>query len=423
MKYKLKIVCGTLLLLFLISCQEPGGGGSPADTLPSIPYKRLLANNTPVEFICYVDVEKYNPLNAKDYIFGATADAAETQFFNYVVLAYSYLTKTANGYITLELSPALKYILNNSTTYIKPLHQKGIKVLIEVRSGNFSEDQDGIGVGLGTLDMATINELTKDLKLMVNQYGIDGFDFNDVGGGKKAYPPFTRDLKQFRSDKPMYPNELFTQDGTEDGPPLSDQEIKEKLWLEGGSYLSLLVHRTDEALKETYTWTYRNGPIDDEVNLTVTRTIFVRNKNHGARLPLEVRKAYMPDAYAGADTTTMGNMRYLINDAPYDKDNPKLPFLWDEEFKVDKGEDADDKYAPFTVDLLNQQDSTTAQSWADAFLAGNQHPYGALYFTNLPPASEAHGDLTTYLTYFSRKFFERQVRLTEGGSADYKKTW
>jgi hypothetical protein len=75
------------------------------------------------------------------------------------------------------------------------------------------------------------------------------------------------------------------------------------------------------------------------------------------------------------------------------------------------------------VDLLNQQDRDTAESWADVFLAGNQHPYGALYFTNLPAVSQAQGDLTTYLSYFSRKFFGRQVRLTESGSADYKKMW
>jgi hypothetical protein len=429
MKCKLKIACGISLLL-LIGCQEPEGGGSPFEARSSIPYKRLQTNSALVEFVCYVDVEKYNPLNAKDYVFTASG-AADTQFFNYVVLGYSYLTKTESGYVQLELTPSLKYVLDNSTTYIKPLHQKGIQVLIEVRSGNFSDTQDGIGVGLGTLDMAAINELTKAFKLLVDHYGIDGFDFNDVGGGRKAYPPLTRNLTQFRSDTPLYPDELFTQDGKRDGPPLSDAEIEAKLWIEGGSNFSNLVQRTNEELKETYTSIFKNGSSEEEVPQTVERAFLVRNKNHGAHLLLQLRMAYMPDAYSGAIPRTMGNLKYIVNDTPYDNNNPHAP-LWDETQKKDVGENSDDQYAPFTVDLADQKDTTTAQTWAKTFTlkdptgsstnSSNQNRYGALYFTNLPPVSESAS--AAYMTYFSREFFGRIVRLADTPHAgDYKKTW
>jgi hypothetical protein len=400
---------------------------------PPIPVKKLLTNAFPVEFVCYVDVEKYNPLNAKDYIFAASADTGgvETQFFNHVVLAYSYLTRTKNGYVHLELTPTLKYILDNSTTYIKPLHQKGIQVLIEVRSGNFSEDQEGIGLGLGTLDMAAINELTKNLKSIVEHYGIDGFDFNDEGGGFSAYPPRTRNLTQFRSNTPLYPDELFTQDGKKDGPLLSDADIEAKLWIEGGSNLSNLVQRTNEALKETYTSTLTSGSSETTDTQTVERTFLVRNKNHGAHLLSQLRMAYMPDAYSGADPKTVGNLRYIINDSPYDNSKPHASLL-DEDQKKDVGEEADNQYAPFTVDLADQKDKETAQTWAKTFLlknpdvskdiSSNQNKYGALYFSNLPPVSESES--VAYMRNFSMVLFERSVNLADTPNAgDYKKTW
>jgi hypothetical protein len=402
--------------------------------LPSIPDKILKTdNNTPVELISYVDVEHYNPLNAKDYVFISSNTGITTQFFNYVVLAYSYLTKTANGYIQLELTPTLKYILDNSKTYIKPLHQKGIRVLIEVRSGNFDDTQEGVGVGLGTMDMAAINEFTTNLKAIVNKYGIDGFDFNDVGGGEKAYPPLTHDLTEFRSTAPLYPEEEFFK--KPDGTPMSAAEIEAVLWSEGGANLAGLAYRTYEALKEKYTSTFTNGS-EDFVN-EVKRIIMVRNKNHGAHLPYYVREAYMPDAYTGANTSTPGNLSYIVNGEPYD-DNHRHAEMWNDKEGKDSGGDADNKYAPFAVDLFDQKDKTDAEKWANTFMFKDKDPsnnnssnwnrYGALYFTNLPAVSDAAAtgktDPATYMTYFSQALFGRTARLADTPNAgDYKKTW
>jgi hypothetical protein len=398
---------------------------------PAIPQKQLLDTLTPVEAICYVDVERYNPLNAQDYIFSANADTSETQFFNYVVLAYSYLTKDARGYTHLELRPTLKYILDNSVTYIKPLHQKGIKVLIEVRSGNFTDEQDGIGAGLGTMDMASINEFTKELKLLVDQYGIDGFDFNDVGGGRKSYPPASRDLKQFQSNQPLYSESLF-QDAN--GDPITDPEkIEDILWIEGGSNFSNLIQKTNEDLKETYSMTYKNGSLETSETQAVERVIMVRDRNHGRHLLSSLRMAYMPDAYTGADPKVIGNLRYIINDIPYDASIYLHATLWDEGQKKDVGADADDRYAPFAVDLLDQKSRADAELSARAILlknlagsttdTSNRNRYGALYFTNLGPVSE-FSDPVTYMTYFSRTLFGRNVKLSETpGAGDYKKTW
>ncbi|MDR3284956.1 MAG: hypothetical protein LBS97_07250 [Treponema sp.] len=398
---------------------------------PPIPQKQLLTTSAPVEAICYVDVEHYNPLNAKDYVFSANADAPETPFFNYVVLGYSYLTKDSRGYTHLELRPALKYILDNSVPYLKPLHQKGIKVLIEVRSGIFTDDEAGIGAGLGTMDMASINEFIKELKLLVDQYGIDGFDFNDVGGGRNSYSPHTRNLTQFQTGNPLYPDELFRD---EKGDTIIDPaKIASILWIEGGSNFSNLIQRTNEALKETYTMTYKNGSLETSDTQSVERIIMVRDRNHGRQLLSQLRMAYMPDAYSGADPKVAGNLKYIIHDVPYDNTRPHAS-LWDEARQADVGEtEADDKYAPFAVDLLDQKSQTETELWAKRFLlkdpdgllssAANQNKYGALYFTNLGPVSES-ADTAGYMTYFSRILFGRIVRLSETPNAgNYKKDW
>jgi hypothetical protein len=430
MSYRVKAAFAPLLMFLMISCQQPGTGGSPSDMFPSIPSKRLRTNSTPVEMVCYVDVEKYNPLNAKDYIFTASADIPETQFFNYVILGSSYLTKNERGYIQVEMTPALQYILANSKIYIKPLQMKGIQVLIEVRSGNFQDDQDGLGIGFGTLDMAAINPLTEELKRLINRYGFDGFEFNDKGGGKLAYPPWTRRLTQFKSDQPLYPEDVFED---EDGNAFSPEKVGEQLWIEGGSNFSNLIQRTNETLKETYTATYNNGSATtlDTTTVTVDRIILVRNTGHGGHLLSQLRMAYMPDAYSGADPKVIGNLKYIVNAVPYDTTAPHT-FLWDEGQEEDVGPTADDAYAPFAVDLTDQKDAATAQRLAKTFLLkdpdgsatepDNQNRYGALYFIGLPPVSEA--DSSACMTYFSRELFGRVTRLTDSpGGGDYRKTW
>ncbi|MDR0411088.1 MAG: hypothetical protein LBH75_03855 [Treponema sp.] len=438
--YGVKIAFGILVLFLALACQVPESEGSPSDILPAIPQKRLMSSSTPVEFICYIDAAQGNPLNAKDYIFPANADSAETQFFNYVVLGYSYLVKNEQGYAYLELTPALQYILANSKTYIKPLRQKGIQVVIEVRSGNYGETEDGVGLGLGTLSMAAINELTKELKLVINKYGIDGFEFNDIDGGKSAYPPLTRNLKQFQSNAPLYPDSLFE---TDDGSHLPDAEITDKLWIEGGSNLGNLIQRTNEALKESYSnlydaYNFTNNTYGITADDEVERVIIVRNTGHGGRLLANVRDMYMPDAYSGAKRDVVGNLKYVASAAAplADASFPAHMSIWNEEQKTDDGKNLDDRYTPFVVDLGYRKNEATVRLWAKSFLlkdpdgstadSDNQNRYGALYFTNLGPVTDGglQVDFASYLTYFSWELFRRRVSLADSPNAgNYKKDW
>jgi hypothetical protein len=392
------------LLLVLAGCPQPEGGGTPFELSPEIPRKLLMTNNTPVEAICYVDAAQYNPLNAKDYVFAETAETAETQFFNYVVLGYAWLAKNEHGYTYLKMTPAIEHILANTRTYIKPLHQKGIRVLLEVRSGDFAAADNGGSLGWGTMDMAAIEMLTKELKRIINHYGLDGFEFNDSGGGTSAYPPYTRNLTRSTDGGPLYPDELFQDDN---GDPLTDVEITAKLWIEGGSNFSNLIQVTNEALKESGASCY----------------LLVRNTGHGSHLLSSLRMAYMPDAYSGADPKVIGNLRYIVNAAPYDNTRLHATLLDESQNNKDVGADADDKYAPFAIDLTDKKDKPAAESWANTFLFKDNDPnrYGALYVTNLGPASETNNH-AAYLTYFSQKLFGRVVSLADTpGAGKYEK--
>jgi hypothetical protein len=402
------------LLLALSGCPQPEGGGTPFELAPEIPRKLLKTDNTtPVEAVCYVDTEQYSPLNAKDYVFTNAVTGEETLFFNYVVLGYAYLSKNERGYASVKMTRALQRILADTGTYIKPLHQKGIKVLLQIRSGSFSDAEEGDSLGWGTMDMAAIEILTKELKRLVDHYGLDGFEFDDTGGGKNAYPPFTRNL--IRSDgQPQYSEDLF-QD--ELGDELSPETIEAKLWIEGGSNFSNLIQRTNEALKE----------------FDIPRSLLVRRTGHGDKLIAHVRMAYMPDAYTGAKVEVAMNLNYIVNAASYD--GTKLhPYLYSEEDKVDVGADSDNSYTPFAIDVADQKPQADATNWANTFLlkdpggsssdSANWNRYGALYITNLGPVSETAAEKPAdYLTYFSNVIFGRRVRLSASGTGDYKKTW
>jgi hypothetical protein len=416
-------------ILFLTGCPQPESGGSPFALMPEVPQKKLLTNETPVEAVCYVDVSAYNPLNAKDYVFSASADTPETPFFNYVVLGYAYLSKDARGYTSLEMTAALRHVLENSTVYIKPLHLKGIQALVEIRSGRYNDEKDaGLGVGFGTMDMAAINELVKEFKLLINRYGIDGFYFNDIGGGKNAYPPFTRNLTQFQSNLPLYKEELFLDDN---GNALSTADIDEVLWREGGSNFSNLIQRTNEALKETYTSVWKNGSQELSQVQALDRILLVRSHKHGNHLLSQLRMEYMPDAYSGADPKVTGNLRFIVNDTPYDYTKPHAP-LWNEtQGREDVGrEEAENVYIPFAVDLSAPKNTDETGALASAFLYKDMNPdssepssYGGLFFSNLKPVSEAPST-AAYLSAFSAALFGSETLLAEdAGAGDYRKTW
>ena len=410
----------------LLACQEPGAGISPIGAVPEIPRKELVTtfgttNPHYVRTVLHIDVEKNNPLNAMDYFFGFIVDGApydDYPFFEHVVLGYAYLSRDIRGNIILEKTEALQYILDNNKTYIRPLILKGIKVLIEIRSGSFGEDEPGFGIGFGAMDMPSVMLFAPQLRDLVDKYGIDGFEFNDIGGGYKAYPPNTQDLKRFGSNELLYPDEMF-QD--EDGNWLSDQEIEEILWSEGGANFSDMIIHVNELLKERRRVPADYGGADDDGRtIEIFRSLLTRRDiGHGRYMHTETRPAFIPDAYTGATPLVLWNMIAFVNSITNEMED-SFPFLWMWDNYIKQMRRQEGRFfAPFIVDLSagtnrlsTQEARDLGRSFAGSATAPNR--FGTLYFNNLPTIQEDSG-IVAYLTNFSSTIFGRPVLMYEGG--------
>ncbi|MCJ7934229.1 MAG: glycosyl hydrolase family 18 protein [Chryseobacterium sp.] len=120
--------------------------------------------------ICYVEVNNNNILNAGAY----KLQTSNNYLFNVVnIFAANINYDTGRGRPYLYSNNNVTKILTNADTYIKPLQQKGMKVVLTIL-GNHQ--------GAGICNFPT-REAAKDFALQlahtVNTYGLDGIDFDD----------------------------------------------------------------------------------------------------------------------------------------------------------------------------------------------------------------------------------------------------
>jgi hypothetical protein len=164
---------------------EPKSGktGAPPAVTAKIGDK-IIAGTTDkkVKTVVYIEVNDDNPLNAGSYIL-----EDGTYLFDHVVLfAANIRNRSCNGdagcYESgphVHFNSQVRAILNDRNKYIKPLQDKGIKVLLGLLG-----DHDGIGFGSMTDDQRTA--FIADLKNDVQTNGLDGVDFDDEWAGKES---------------------------------------------------------------------------------------------------------------------------------------------------------------------------------------------------------------------------------------------
>lgn len=126
--------------------------------------------------VVYVEVNDVNPLNAGEYLL-----PDGKPFFTHVILFASNIRGDASGNVHNYNNPNNAAILGNPAKYIKPLRDKGIKVLM----GNLG---DHTGAGFANLTAAQIESYTNDLMAYDNI--VDGYDFDDEWAeyGTRGYP-------------------------------------------------------------------------------------------------------------------------------------------------------------------------------------------------------------------------------------------
>lgn len=132
------------------------------------PVTRAVSVKTP-KLTVYVETNDINPLNMGEYYFCNTNP--KDYVVDHVVLFASNIRGTAST-VQLYHNPNQTYILNHASTLVKPLQDKGIKVLLGLLG-------DHTGVGFANLSTAQINSFAQQIVTCINTYGLDGVDFDD----------------------------------------------------------------------------------------------------------------------------------------------------------------------------------------------------------------------------------------------------
>ncbi|AZA81589.1 hypothetical protein C1637_03185 [Chryseobacterium lactis] len=155
--------------------------------------------------ICYVEVNNNNLLNAGAY----KLQTSNNYLFNVVnIFAANINYDTSRGRAYLYSNNNVTKVLTNADTYIKPLQQKGMKVVLTIL-GNHQ--------GAGICNFPT-REAAKDFALQlantVNTYGLDGIDFDDEyseygnnGTGQPNDSSFVMLVQELRA---LLPNKIIS---------------------------------------------------------------------------------------------------------------------------------------------------------------------------------------------------------------------
>lgn len=154
----------------MISCQQAEEPTMDKAQEPVVK-TRAYGDKTPKVTI-YVETNDVNPLNAGDYLLSdGSAYADIVEFF-----AANLNKETVNGVVrpTLYLNDKMTNLLENGgyQTYVKPLQDKGIKVLLTV----LGDWQD---MGVANMNSTQTTQFAKILAHAVEKYGLDGIGFDD----------------------------------------------------------------------------------------------------------------------------------------------------------------------------------------------------------------------------------------------------
>lgn len=131
---------------------------------------------TPIQNIVYIEANDVNPLNAGSYVMDGKS------FFTHVILFAANIRGDGDNAI-LYNNPNIQHILDNKDTLVKPLQDKGIKVLLGLLG-------DHTGLGFANMTDAQVEQFATAVANAVTTYNLDGVDFDDEWAeyGRNGYP-------------------------------------------------------------------------------------------------------------------------------------------------------------------------------------------------------------------------------------------
>jgi len=165
---KTAITSVSLVLLMASACKKDQQSVQNSDQNLSGAKTEAIGQTGPVG-VCYVEVNSNDMLEVGKYKL-----ANGKQLFDIgIIFAANINYNTTTQKAELFFNPQVTSVLNNRATKIKPLQDKGIKVMLSVL-GNHQ------GAGFANFpNQAAAQEFAQKLSDAVTTYGLDGIDFDD----------------------------------------------------------------------------------------------------------------------------------------------------------------------------------------------------------------------------------------------------
>ena len=159
--------------------------------------------------VFYLNTSTYQPILADIFVYERTnMETRETEAYsmrkidNMRIATVGYDKESGRAILTLNND--LRYVLENATTYIRPLQDHERKVCLCIEGG-------GKGLGFCNMNDAQIADFTKQVKDAIEFYQLDGVNLWDVGSGYNkagmppmdttSYPKLIKSLRDAMSDK------------------------------------------------------------------------------------------------------------------------------------------------------------------------------------------------------------------------------
>jgi hypothetical protein len=164
--------------------------------------RKPRAKNGPIS-VAYVEVNNNSMVNVGKY---TLANGGAQVFDLAVIFAANINYDGSKAY--LHFNENVQRVLDNVATEVRPLQQKGIKVLLSIL-GNHQ------GAGLANFpSQAAANAFAQELADAVNRYGLDGIDFDDeyadYGVNGTPQPNASSFVHLVQALRQKLPNKLIT---------------------------------------------------------------------------------------------------------------------------------------------------------------------------------------------------------------------
>ena len=159
--------------------------------------------------VFYINTEEYQPLLINGMLIDRYQRKVAHKYYypGSIINLRPAVVDYFQGRCILSLNSDLRYVLNHSIKYIRPVQNLGRKVCICIQGG-------GKGIGFCNMSDAQIEDFTAQVKNVVETYGLDGVNLWDEGSayGKEGFPPMntTSYPKLIKSLREALPGKLVT---------------------------------------------------------------------------------------------------------------------------------------------------------------------------------------------------------------------